>query len=65
MKIRIHFAVGSTAMRNDFETREGFVKICDVIERTAKGDGAVRFVAQGCSVAIAAKSIVLVEELPS
>lgn len=49
------------------EVREHFTKICDAIERSAKGDGTIRFVVPsgGGSIAIAAKSIVLVQEVSS
>lgn len=62
MRIRIHFAVGSTAMAKTVELEEALPGFCDTVERNRRDDVILRFLG-GESFAVAARSVVLVEEI--
>lgn len=64
MKIRIHFSVGSTAMYLDFDPLgTSFVEFMDKVYALRKKDEILRISTQDKSCAIAAQSIVFVEEV--
>jgi hypothetical protein len=62
MKLRIHFATGQTAMTKTVDINETFRGFCNTLERNNRDGTIVRFMGDG-AFAIAARSIVLVEEL--
>lgn len=67
MRIRIHFAVGSTAMTKVFNLEDiDFADFSRSLERNRRDDTVVGFMnSSGESFAVAARSIVLVEQVSS
>lgn len=63
MKIRIHFAVGSAAIAKTVDINESFRGFCNTAERCRRDDVILRFTGPGATFAVAARSIVLVEEV--